>query len=592
VQKSTSLAIISMALCPWMSVQAQAPADPQKAAISGHVTSATGEALKKVTIRLQSLATQPGVGGGVAAGAVVPNQPSAMSASTDAQGDFIFDNLDPGRYTLSAERAGYIRENYTPPGGSALLTLTAGQKLTGVAFKMTPESSISGRVFDSDGDPLPKARVQVSRVQYSTRGKQLLPAGNATTSLDGTYRVEGLSAGRYYLTAQDSPNIISMAANTINANKAPEEAHVTTYYPSALDMSTATPIAVTAGGEMRAIDVRMVKARVFHIRGKVLDTATGSAPSNAMVRATPKDSVNLINLTSNFNGMTRNGVFDIGPLPPGEYVLMSTPFSTSGPDGKMTVVNSVGREVVRVGSSDVNDLVFRIGPGAEVTGKITTEPGSAQPQSQPNGQTPAPGANLRPRVQLIVIDGANQGSTTGEAKEDGTFAIHNVAPATYQVQVLPMPPGMYLKSVRYGSQDISKGTLDLTNGGGATLDVLLSPNSADVSGTLHGSDGAPLSGVTLTLWTPGPLPAGVMDQPRNARTDASGNFKFAGIAPGQYRIAAWEQVPDMNLMLVPEFRAKFETQAAKVSLVENAHETVDAPLMKRDVIDAAANEVR
>jgi hypothetical protein len=153
-----------------------------------------------------------------------------------------------------------------------------------------------------------------------------------------------------------------------------------------------------------------------------------------------------------------------------------------------------------------------------------------------------------------------------------------------------LTPGPYLKSIRFGNQDITRSPLDLTSGTGATLDVLLSPNFADVKGTLHGSDGAPLSGLTVTLWMAGAEPS-VFYPVRNARTDASGAFTFSGLGPGDYRVVAWD-VADVAIAQAPEFRAKFESKAAKVKLSENSHETVDVPMIPRDATDAAVAELR
>jgi hypothetical protein len=572
MRQLTFLAIISVALC-----RAQAPA-----VLEGHITSVTGEALKKVSVRLQQTVAAPGAPGG---GAGAPIQmPAAFGTQSDAQGNFVFENLDPGRYTLSAERPGYIRQNYSASGGSNLLTLSAGQRMTGIDFKMTPESAIAGRVFDADGDPLPRARLTVLRAQYTNRGKQLLPVGSTQALVDGTFRVESLSAGRYYVSAQDQQSI---NVNTTAPPGKAAESSITTYYPSAIQVLASTPVNLTAGLEARGIDIRLVKARIFHVRGKVVDP-TGATPPNASVRLVPNDGSDFFAVTP--NGTVRNGTFDFPGLPAGEYLLMANPVTTRSADSTPTTLAMVGRQIVSVGSSDVNDVVFRIGPGADIAGKLSTEGGGTPPPKQP-GQPPAPGANQKPRIILNPTEGPNQGSTTAQAQDDGTFAVHGVAPGIYQVTVVPIPAGSYLKSVRFGNEDIMKTGLDLTSGAGAVLDVVLSPNAADVSGTLHGSDGAPLAGVTVALWVADAAQAVFLDQPKLSITDTSGGFKFMGLAPGDYRVAAFERF-DASIGIAAEFLSKFESKAAKVKLSENSHETADAPLVGRDAFEAAAAELR
>ncbi len=113
----------------------------------------------------------------------------------------------------------------------------------------------------------------------------------------------------------------------------------------------------------------------------------------------------------------------------------------------------------------------------------------------------------------------------------------------------------------------------------------------DISGIVHGSDGMPAASVQVTLWTPGVPAVGVTDFTRTASTDPNGQFKFASLPPGDYRIAAWEQI-DPGLGTVPEFRIKFESKAAAVKLAENAHENVEAPLIGHDAIEAEAAKLQ
>lgn len=153
----------------------------------------------------------------------------------------------------------------------------------------------------------------------------------------------------------------------------------------------------------------------------------------------------------------------------------------------------------------------------------------------------------------------------------------------------PIPPGYYVKSIRYGSQDLTKSLLDLTSGSGGAIEVTLSSNVADISGGVHGSDGMPVAEVRLTLWTPGIPPSGAVDFTRTSRTDANGQFKFADLPPGDYRVAAWEQV-DAGLALVPDFRIKFESHATAVKLNEGDHIQIQPDLIPKDAIATEASK--
>jgi hypothetical protein len=65
-----------------------------------------------------------------------------------------------------------------------------------------------------------------------------------------------------------------------------------------------------------------------------------------------------------------------------------------------------------------------------------------------------------------------------------------------------------------------------------------------------------------------PGQSGFIDQPKLGGTDASGNLKCSGLAPGDYRVAAWEQF-DSGIGMAPEFLSKFKSKAAKVKLSES-----------------------
>jgi protocatechuate 3,4-dioxygenase beta subunit len=548
--KSAFVAVISVVVC-----SAQAPSTAQqKGSISGAVASAAGEPLKSATVRLQ------GAPQGVSAGGAA-SPPPAYATSSDAQGNFVFDDLEPGRYTLFAERAGYLRANYatTSGGFAAPIDLIAAQTLTGIAIKMTPQALISGKVTDEDGEPYPGVRVDLARWAYAGGQRRLQPYATVSSNAEGVFSFGGLAAGPYYITATPQQAGIFDAIQ-----KGPQEVYVTTYYPGVTDPSSAIAIQVSAGAVVRNSEIRLRKARAYRVRGKF----AGPVPPNTNLRLSQKDS----QLGTLASTIVRDGAFDFERVVPGIYILEARSPGAGG-----------AREIVAVGNADVDDLALRVGPGAEITGKISTEGATPPPPG-------TPGMNARPFIQLTALEGGG-GASSGQIAEDGTFSIVNVMPGAYRVLVQPVPQGSYVKSIRFGSQDLLKSALDLTGGSGGMLNVVLSPNAGDVSGIVHNPDGTPLASVQVTLWTPGVPAEGATDFTRTSVTDANGQFKFANLPPGEYRIAAWEQI-DPGLGVVPDFRIKFESKAAAVKLEENAHENTEAPLIGRDAIEAEAAKLQ
>ncbi len=79
-----------------------------KCRLEGRVTSlSTGEAVRKATLRLRMAQS-----GGVGYAGSGPMDMSNYTSTSDTEGKFLFEDVEPGRYTLSAERAGFVRQIY------------------------------------------------------------------------------------------------------------------------------------------------------------------------------------------------------------------------------------------------------------------------------------------------------------------------------------------------------------------------------------------------------------------------------------------------------------------------------------------------
>src|SRR3954453_19384867 len=165
---------------------AQAPqaaqAAPATGSIEGQVFNlATGAPLKRASVRLSAIGRggRGGPGGGPFAG------PQQQSRETDDQGRFVFSNLDAGRYYLSAERQGFLRQNY---GGRRYNTsgtpivVAADQRIGSLVLKMNPPSVIAGKALDEDGEPVANLQVRAYKQAYRSGKKQWVQAGNGTTS--------------------------------------------------------------------------------------------------------------------------------------------------------------------------------------------------------------------------------------------------------------------------------------------------------------------------------------------------------------------------------------------------------------------------
>ncbi len=102
-------------------------------------------------------------------------------------------------------------------------------------------------------------------------------------------------------------------------------------------------------------------------------------------------------------------------------------------------------------------------------------------------------------------------------------------------RVIPSWPGAFVRSMRWGSDAIDGNLLDLFNGAGASLSLLVSFAVGEVSGVVSDASG-PIAGGRVVLSLQG------RDAERPVLTfataDANGNYRIRDLAPGKYRLAA------------------------------------------------------
>jgi len=585
------LASASLALAAFAFAQ---PADPpdSKCKLEGQIVSlSTGAPLRKAKVTLDRF--------GQAAEQIdaVSNSPTVglYATASDANGRFLFDNLEPGVYRLSATRAGYLASG--EGASSASLTgppvkLTAGQHLKDVVVKLVPQAFIHGKVSDEDGDPVPTAEVHVYRSLVSKGKRQLKPVSQNPVQADASFVIGNLPPGRYYLRANDTHTELPVPT----VRNVPLEVYIPTYFPSATDPASASPIAIAAGADMTGIEIRLQKSRAFHVKGRAVNTGTGAPARNATLSLMQKTGANEpIPQGGQTVSTGDDGRFEFDNVSPGAYLIQagSAVFVTSmsGAEGpraqaRRTVIRTyvnfvtfqsgdssdpqgalMGRSIVHV-NDDVDNLTVPLGNGLDLSGSVRME----QPGEHPPNLT-------------ITLAPTDADRTEAPVEEDGTFHIHHIVPDVYTPGVANLPEGAYVKSMRFAGADILHANLDLSAGAGGQLEVVLSSNGAAISGVVRNSEGQPAPGATVQIWT------GADEAAQSVVTDEDGAFHLAGLAPGDYRVIAWEATDD-DLLADPAFRARFEGQATAVSLHEGSRQTVEVKSVARAAIEAEAAKVR
>jgi protocatechuate 3,4-dioxygenase beta subunit len=517
--------------------------------IKGQVLNAvTGEPLRKARVELSKSEARQG----------------PRERDVDATGHFEFRGVEPGRYMLNASRTGFVTQSYgsrKPASrmGGTTITLAPAQEMKDLVIKLSPQAVMVGRVIDEDGDPI--ANVQIAAMKWMWEGKkrQLLPAGNASTNDLGEYRMFGLAPDSYYVQA----NRRAFGGRPVApepASDKPEEGYVATWYPGTLDVSTAPRVTVKGGTELRGVDIRMVKTRVVRIHGTILSAATGKpSTGGAMLMPRNKGNASWMDMKNTWVQNPADG-FDFREITPGPYVLRVQ--TGNGEESETTQQN------IDVGDSNIDNLVLRPAPGIEIRGKLTIEGGKTD------------GERINLSLQNWDDDGTpNFGGGWAEVKEDGTFTMKNVQAGQYRIQCFKQ--GAYLKSARAGDQDALNSPLDMTRGAPPSLDITLSANGPQVTGSVKDADGKPLPGVSVVLVPDDESWRGQWAGYGNSTTDQYGNFHVTNIRPGEYKAIALEEVDGLEYM-DPEFIKRYERRATPLSLKEGSKENLQLTLAPGD----------
>lgn len=527
---------------------------PKNARVEGTVFSLTGEPLKKATVRLTTNSAPANQG------------PASYAETTDDAGKFAIEDVQPGSYTLSAAKTGFLMSRYgarTPTAPGAALTLIEGASLKDLDFKLTPQGIITGRLTDYDGEPVPHGWVKLFTTVYANGRRQYSHMTYRTNSL-GEFSLGGVSPGRYYLSGEvleQSPDV------------EPGMADVATYYPNALEPAAATLIEVTAAARLDGINLRLRRERVYSVAGRV--TLNG-APVKAQVGFSVIPPAGRPSWPSQ---TLEDGSFRMHDQLPGVYTLLCY----GGTPALRTVS---GRLEFTIKDSSLSGLVFPLDQGVEVNGVLKVDGTSWQTQfNQPAGASGTPPPVSRPYVRLLPDEEVGV-SRMATANDDGTFQIPPIGTGRYRLGVMPLPKGAYVKSARYGPEDVTRAPLQI-GGRAAPLEIDISLKGATLAGALSGDNGEPLSGVQVTAWPKIPNLGDSALGVKSASTDQSGVFSIAGLPPGEYYVAAWEEI-DSGLRTYPDFLAKFTDRAAAVKLDEGSQASVAIRLIPRDVIAAEA----
>ncbi len=510
-----------LCLCPLLCAQdSQTP--PQGLIRGKVVNSATGEPVRKAKVELLSMgAPRP-----------AKEEAGAGTAVTDAAGRFEFTALAPGGYALSATHDGYDSAN--AHGGVKLqrVTLGAGQEKDDVVIRLTPFGVVTGRILDEDGDPLRGIQVQAMIYKYSASGRHLEGRGDAATNDLGQYRIYDLPAGRYYLEAGSAE---SMGGRENN------EAYGVSYYPGTAEAASASAVEVSPGETLDGMDLTLRPTRTATISGRIVGPASGL--TIGLLKSAEDGSTWNTNMDTGDTG----GKFKLQGVSPGSYFL-----TAGGTVGGQHLSASMP---IQVGTADLEGIELHLQLPIDIAGQIRVE-----------GKT-----GLKLSGRNVVLDNHGMRSMS-KVNEDGSFTLQGLQPAVYAASV-EGPDDLYLKAVRLAEKDVTQSGVDLTQGAGESrLTVVMSADGGEIDGVVSDDQSRPVAMAIVTLIPLAAQP--VKSLYKWTQTSPAGHFHMRGIAPGSYKLFAWEDADPNQVLYDPDFLTPYDSLAKSIEIAEGGKESV------------------
>jgi hypothetical protein len=554
------------------------------------------------------------IGGAIA---TIGGPTPGISILTGSDGRFVFRDLPPGNFSITAAKPGYAPGSYgrrRPGGASQMITLTNGQRLGDVAVQLWKHAAITGTVIDESGEALVNVRIRAFRRATVTGQRRFAASGAVMTDDRGVYRFGNLLPGDYVIATAGRHvampvSVLEEVARTGRAEGGITEVgsmisprdlagldvdgifvplgggapippppsgsrmavYPATSYPTAASLPHAVTVTVDAGQERTGVDIQARPVRASRVSGTVL--GPDGPESGIAVRLLPAI-INDIEIEQDapITVTDRNGMFVFPAVPGGTYTLriVKRPEPSSRPDIEQPPLLWASVPVV-LGEEDMDGVTVGLQRGLRITGKLEFSGAAGRPVGQ---LTQVP-------ILIEPADGITDGhQSPPPSRSDvyGHFRSHEFPAGRYIVRIGNSPTGWMFKSAVYDGRDVSLSPLELRGGDASGLVITFTDRWTGLRGVTRGGAGMGDTAASVlvfptdaTAWTDYGLNPRRL---RSARTDRNGEYSFTSLPPGEYYAVSLpeEQTSDWR---DPKFLERLARIASRVTIGEGEQRTLD-----------------
>jgi hypothetical protein len=473
------------------------------------------------------------------------------SMLTDANGHFEFVQLPAAHVIVTARKPGFFSDEELDSGRGQTSAISVGPDSEAVVVKLTPESIIFGRVEAPDGEPIEDIPIRVISSRVIDGRKRWEPRANGMTNEDGEFRVANLPPGIYYVEAGPGASFRVRRARRL---KLGEEGYTTAFYPGAADPTGATPILLSPG-QQQEVQFSLKPQPVFKLSGIIKGYQAEMGMDLQFVDRIGEQ----LAVPTQFDPQT--GRFST-KLPAGDYTLRAR-----AQDARQLAAADLPLSV----TSDLTGIQVVLGPGMSIPVVVRRESSANDPE---NAQYRAGG----PPVALHLFSSESPLSaldfwSAPDPQAGHPIAVRNVEPGKYFVEV-STGGAWYVQAMTCGSVDLLREALTVPSGAQLPpIEVVLRDDGATLSGAVQ-SEGGPEKGVAVLV-----PDHGSAAQAKVASAGQSGSFRFDHLAPGDYRVLAFDRIGDLEYR-DPETLNAYLSGGTHVSLQANGQASTTVELIK------------